>query len=289
MFLKFRKKKSIIEIPSNQITYCIDNKILTLPSKHPLPEFQEKFRLYDRFLPILVSYLPEEGKIIDIGANVGDTLYATIDRCSNKIICVEAADDFYELLEFNINALSEAQRGRVSALKKMAGTGSFTGTLEQTHGGTASLKVDEKTIQNYFSLDFLIGDKTSVNLIKVDTDGFDFDVIESAKQICKESKPILFWENEISEDFQLNGFEQMYYNLSELGYDTLYIFDNFGNLIFENSNFEILKQLHTYIYSMKKYDCTRTIFYTDVLAVSNKHKDLVTNAIEDYKRSFILK
>ncbi len=267
----------------------IDNKSLTVPLNHPLDSFMNQYKLYDRFLPILVSHLPKEGKIIDIGANVGDTLYATIDRCSNNIICVEAADDFYELLEININALNEGQRERVSALKRMVGTGRFTGTLEQTHGGTASLKVDEKTTQNYFSLDFLIDDKSAVNLIKVDTDGFDFDVIESAKQICKESKPILFWENEISEDFQLNGFEQMYYNLLELGYDTLYIFDNFGNIIFENSNFETLKQLNTYIYSMKKYDCTRTIFYTDVLAVSDKHKGLVTNAIEDYKRSCILK
>ena len=267
----------------------IDNKSLTVPLNHPLDSFMNQYKLYDRFLPVLVSYLPKEGKIIDIGANVGDTLYATIDRCSNNIICVEAADDFYELLEINISALKQGQRERVSALKKMVGTGSFTGTLEQTHGGTASLKVDEKTTQNYFSLDFLIEDKSAVNLIKVDTDGFDFDVIESAKQICKESKPILFWENEISEDFQFNGFEQMYYNLLELGYDTLYIFDNFGNIIFENSNFETLKQLNTYIYSMKKYDCTRTIFYTDVLAVSDKHKVLVTNAIEDYKRSCILK
>jgi FkbM family methyltransferase len=265
----------------------IQNKSLLSPINHPLEGFMNEFRLYDRFLTVLAKHLPNDKKVIDIGANIGDTLFGMIDNCSSKFYCIEPSEYFFSFLEKNVLNLSKENRNRIILLKEMIGTGSFKGVLQQYHEGSAKLKLDQINDNKYISLDNLA--ISDVILIKVDTDGFDFDVIESAKQICKESKPILFWENEISEDFQLNGFEQMYYNLSELGYDTLFIFDNFGNLIFENSNFETLKQLNTYIYSMKKYDCTRTIFYTDVLAVSDKHKGLVTNAIEDYKRSCILK
>ena len=280
--LNFSNKK---KTELKQIT--IENKLLLSPINHPLEGYMKEFRLYDRFLPVLAKYLPYDKKIIDVGANIGDTLFGMIDNCSSKFYCIEPSDHFFSFLEKNVCNLSEENRNRIILLKEMIGTGSFKGVLQHYHDGSAKLKLDQINDHKYISLDNL--DISDVILIKVDTDGFDFDVIESANQVCKESKPILYWENEISEDFQLHGFQKMYGNLLDLGYETLYIFDNFGNLIFENSNFETLEQLNTYIYSMHKHNCTRTIFYTDVLAVSSNYKDLVEIAIQDYKNNFISK
>jgi hypothetical protein len=72
-----------------------------------------------------------------------------------------------------------------------------------------------------------------------------------------------------------------------VGYCNLYIFDNFGNLVVEKSNYHTLKNINAYLYSMKKYHATRTFYYTDILAATNKHLLIVENAIEDYKENWI--
>ncbi len=138
-------------------------------------------------------------------------------------------------------------------------------------------------------MDTIIEDSFDVILLKVDTDGFDFDVITSAKKILSDSEPILFWENEISEDFQNKGSNELYRMLTIRGYKHIYIFDNFGNLISEESDFETLKHINSYVYSMDKYGCTRSFHYTNILATTEKNYLTVKNAINEYKIQWINK
>ena len=64
----------------------IGDYYILLPPEHKLPEYQAKGRLYDRFLPTLCLALPQDGEtIIDLGANVGDTAIAIVQRCDNPI------------------------------------------------------------------------------------------------------------------------------------------------------------------------------------------------------------
>lgn len=44
----------------------------------------------------------------------------------------------------------------------------------------------------------------------MDTDGYDFDVLKSSENILIKSEPILFWENQMFEDFQIQGFNDLY-------------------------------------------------------------------------------
>lgn len=117
----------------------------------------------------------------------------------------------------------------------------------------------------------------------MDTDGFDYDVIKSSQRILIDSEPILYWENQISDDFQLEGYDQLYVFLTELGYDHIHVFDNFGNLILEKSDFDTLRNINSYVLSMDKHDCTRTFYYTDVLASTKKNLTIVKDAIDEYK------
>jgi hypothetical protein len=69
-----------------QQSFKIGDYYILLPPEHKLPEYQAKGRLYDRFLPTLCLALPQDGEtIIDLGANVGDTAIAIVQRCDNPI------------------------------------------------------------------------------------------------------------------------------------------------------------------------------------------------------------
>lgn len=271
-------------------TYQIGNYNLHVPPNFPLANIQKKYRLYDRFLPVLAKNLSSDKIIIDVGANIGDTVIALLPYCTNPIICIEPSDVFYSYLQNNLALLSEKDSKRVKTVKKLVGTGILKGELIQIGPGTATVK-DNNTSANsaHTALDRIIEQKSDVVLIKVDTDGYDFDVLQSCSQICTESEPILFWENEISEDFQIIGFENLYGWLVNKGYKYVYVFDNFGNLMIEECDFKTLKNINSYIYSMLKKNCTRTIYYTDILAVTDKYHLLAQKAIEEYKNMWINK
>jgi len=69
----------------------------------------------------------------------------------------------------------------------------------------------------------------------------------------------------------------------------IYLFDNFGNLILEESDFETLRNINSYVYSMEKHGCTRTFYYTDILAATEKNYLIVKDAINEYKTEWIKK
>ena len=112
-----------------------------------IPQYQQKYRLYDRFLPHLAPYL--DGTVVDVGANCG-VLAVSMGMNNHKLsfICVEPEDQCLELLYKNTEKIDnhvEVIAGKV---------------------GTDDIKLDEIV-------------KEGVGLIKVDVDGYDWDVINT--------------------------------------------------------------------------------------------------------------
>lgn len=268
--------------------YRIGKYEIAIPDGCRLPEFQRAFKLYDRFLPVLAKHVNSDKLIVDVGANIGDTATAVLQVCQNPIVCIEPSDTYFAYLDFNIRANFVESLSRIALVKRLIGTGHFSGQLSHEERGTASLKVEEAMgVSNHLRLDSLLKDTSSVILLKVDTDGFDFDVLQSAERILTDSEPLLFWENEVSADFQMDGFNNLYRMLEQRGYQYICIFDNFGNIISDNASFTTLSHLAAYTYSMKAYNCTRTIYYTDVLAATGKYYRPFSDAIADYRREWI--
>lgn len=268
--------------------YVIGNYTLAVPPHMALPSLQKKHRLYDRFLPVLAKHIDGAGLIVDVGANVGDTTIAILQECKNPILSIEPSDSFHSFLKKNIATLPVEQNARIKIIKKMVGTGSFMGSLTHSMMGTATLHVETNSKSTtHTPLDELVDDGDNIVLLKTDTDGFDFDVICSAYKILKHSEPILFWENEVSEDFQLEGYTKMYEVLESNGYQYIYIFDNYGNLMTQESHFATLRNITSYLYTMKKNKQTRTFYYTDVLACTTKNLNQVKAAIKEYKKDWI--
>ena len=243
--------------------YKIGDYAIKLPSHHRLPGYQQEFPLYDRFLPVLAKHISFDKLIIDVGANVGDTTIAIMQNCKNPIYAFEPDPVFYDYLLKNVYTSPLNKSCRVTTFKRFVGTGNVSSRC--------------------IPLDSFI-DTEDVVLLKIDVDGFDYDVINSAGSILSRSEPILFWENWIDTDRQFEGFCDMYKHLSKQGYCYLYLIDNYGNLLLKDTDFRTLIDINNYLYTLKKSGARVPFDYIDVLAVTEKYRDNVRSAIREYEK-----
>jgi len=264
-------------------SYRVGNVKMTIPRFLDLPNIQAKHPVYDRFLPILCQHLDSHRLIIDVGSNIGDTLVAISQQCANPILCVEPSITFFPFLVENLKRIPRPER--VKTLQVMVGTGDFSGSLEHSVKGTARLMTQAgKDTLRFASLDSIVEESGEIALVKSDTDGFDFDVILSGPGLIRREEPVIFWENEIHGQTQLDGFGKLYAMLEQAGYKYLYVFDNFGNLLLEEATYESLLSINRYLHSMKHSGQSRTFYYVDILASTDKYHSAVINALTAFKK-----
>ena len=269
--------KTRLTRPTN---YKVGEHLITIPADHNLPVFQGAHRLYDRFLPVLCSHLPSTGVIVDVGANIGDTIAAVMQTCSNPIIAIEGHLPYFEILRDNLSKIDP--NNRVTPIHALVGTGAHKGSLV-AGGGTATL--DNSGAGQMRALDELLANwLDQVVLLKVDTDGFDADVILSGMGMIEASRPMLFWEGGTAGAIT---FESMYEKIAATGYDRFWIFDNFGNLMLSECGTKELKDFDRYIASVHRHRCTLAICYVDVLASSQNNLATARAAIAKYRSDYI--
>jgi FkbM family methyltransferase len=260
--------------------YLIGDQEISLPFNHNLPSYQAENRLYDRFLPFLCRQIGDaSGWIIDVGANVGDTAVSMAQACQNPLLCIEGDSAFFGLLRQNVLPFEP----RVRCREALVGTGRFSGKLTNT-GTTAYLSHSLSSPISSIPLDQLVAEARidRLSLLKVDVDGYDSDVLLSGSHTIAKFKPILFWENACETDEQFSALDGLYDFLTVRGYRYLWVFDNFGNLMLAECSFQNIRDLTLYVRSQDRYRCTRTIFYTDVLAVPDE-LDMARKAISRYR------
>ncbi|HEY8031739.1 MAG TPA: FkbM family methyltransferase [Methylocella sp.] len=277
--------------PQATTRYKIGELIIELNPEHRLPLYQSQHRLYDRFLPVLCRRLePADHWIIDVGANVGDTAIAIAQACANPILCVEGDAEYFDLLKRNVENLLSARERPTRCVKVLVGTGRFSGSLERD-GTTAGLAQDIAGDHRAVPLDEVVREAGlptgEIALVKVDTDGYDSDVILSATGVLAASRPILFWENYFSSRAQIRDLDQLYQCLEDMGYRYFWAFDNFGNLMLEECSVKNIRDLNAYVASQEFHGCTRTIWYTDILAASENNLSRAREAVEDFCSSIV--
>ena len=264
--------------------YRIGNAYITLDFTHRLPDYQFSHPYYDRFLPHLVSYLPSHSVVIDVGANVGDTLVGMIGANSEiEYICIEADSSFFADLQKNVRDIqSQFPNSSVHAVNVFVGKNINDISLEGV-GGTKHAVLGGGSIKSQTLNKILddIGVKSDISLIKTDVDGFDYDVIRSAYDSLQ-SNPYLYFECQYENVSQLNGYKQLFSELIERGYEYFSVFDNFGQFIVSTSDLKQLEELLDYVYRQNTAKGSRTFFYYDILAYSKHQSESVKELVSDY-------
>lgn len=167
--------------------------------------------------------------IVDVGAAIGDTallLLSNLYDNINKIHCIDGDRDFFKLLE---NNLKKEEKAAVYFCLLSSTDNNLIPELVRIHNGTASAQGNSSS--NSMTLDSLIDSKKidSIDLIKIDVDGFDGQVMNGAMKTLSQYKcPIIFeLHPKLIKDTN-NRIQDIFDALQVCNYTKCYWFSKFG-------------------------------------------------------------
>ena len=256
---------------------------IKLPENHLLPSYQKKHLKYDRFLPHLVKYVTPLDTIVDIGANVGDTLAGMIEKNStSNYICIEPDACFFSYLEENIALIKTSIKGlKIQIIKALVGK-NITNVSLDGKGGTKRSVINNQGGIKSLPLDEIIPNGLNIRILKSDVDGFDYDVLDSSIEVIKNHKPIIFFECQCDVEYQMKGYFETLNSLESEGYCDWTVFDNFGEIVVRTNNINIIKQLMNNIWQQNLGKATRTIYYLDILSAQSTDSTLIDKVLAEY-------
>lgn len=184
-------------------------RFLTVPAEHPLAAILIEFPQYNRPLGLAVEALALSRTdnsalvIIDVGANVGETIAVIEDRNPGlpSYLCIDADQDILQLC-----ALNHTGNSRVQVKHCYIGEDEGAAVSLQDDGrSNPSIKsaADDQSEGNagyrrLVRLDTVAGPfaeaQGRISLIKIDTEGYDFSVLRSAPRLLDKYKPAVYFE-----------------------------------------------------------------------------------------------
>ncbi len=269
---------------------------IRLPKSHLLPTYQRDHALYDRFLPILAQHLPDDALVIDVGANVGDTVAAMASRNDRlHYVCIEPEATFFNLLKMNTENMARTMPLRHPPILKQAfvGEAPIVGSLVSA-GGTAKVQADSSanlTTTPYVTLSDVLtecgntGSSRHPILVKSDVDGWDFNVIRSLGKRIEDKNLLVFMECQTQTRQQFESFMSFFGNYTDPDY-TFTVFDNFGNILLEDATAKIVQSLLSYVWRQERGVGTRTIWYLDILISTTLTRPLARSAVHAYRQEY---
>lgn len=270
--------------------YLVGEVQLRLPFDHALSRYQARFPTYDALLPLLAANLPKASLVIDIGANVGDTIAGMASANPElHFAAVEPSADFLPYLAANCDELERSYPSlKVEIVRAFISDDLPIGGLEGKAGTRRAVVGDpsRQTIQN-ITLDHLVEHFTgrAISLVKVDTDGFDWSVLASGRIFFEKERPLLFFETELGLSFEhFDRYVEEILYLARCGY-RFTIFDNFGSPILEFQQAEVVRQMLLYLISSHA-NLSKTIYYYDILASTASTDALVRSTLDVWSHKF---
>jgi FkbM family methyltransferase len=226
--------KGISGIYDPLINYPIKNHQLKLPISHSLPLVLQYHPEYADNLSRLASCIYTKYpdlKIIDIGANIGDSVFIIRNKVSCPILCIEGDPIFFKILQTNTATCEDVVIKQVfigdndgSANKKLV-----------VVAGTAHFADSSNTNTEFKKLSSVLKEETQftqAKLLKIDTDGFDLAIIRGSVDYLQTVKPVLFFEYDpfFFKNQKEDGVS-IFPLLQTLGYHSIIIYDNFGRYL----------------------------------------------------------
>jgi FkbM family methyltransferase len=235
------------------IRYNLCGSEIAINFSHQLPFYRKANPTYSANLFRLASFIRKERghlKMIDVGANVGDSYCISRPEPEDRYLLIEGDDTYFRLLKRNIPD-DPAVECVKALLSDRPSTGQATLVSE---GGTA--RVATGTQANgavaYETLDRIIESHPGAsesNLLKTDVDGYDCRVLRGGLHFINSAAPILFFEHH-PRLLRLAGEvdDSIFAELAARGYEDFIVYDNFGYLLtcVSSSDIKFLKDLINY-------------------------------------------
>lgn len=189
--------------------------------------------------------------VIDIGANVGDTIAIIKSIIDIPVIGIEGDDISYSFLEKNT-----AQFKDVTILKKFLGEKKESRPVAfEKSGWNTTILLPEESNQSISlqSLDEVLTEKElmtrNLKLLKIDTEGFDTIILRGAHDMIQQHHPAIYIEfnRNNMEAIKEDGLSTLF-SLEAEGYRSVIFFDNNGRYLttLDINQHEIIRNLYNY-------------------------------------------
>jgi FkbM family methyltransferase len=283
-----RVEKASRGFPSSEtrgdMAYVVGPWTITLPFEHRLPSYRRDWRMYDQPLRLIADGLRSLGDdvcAIDVGANVGDSAALISADGRIPVLCVEGDPLYLPYLRRNAAVMGlhvfieecfvDSREGFVdpAELDRGDGTTSAVRALDRPAKSGVPVRRLEQLVKRHPAFD-------RADLIKLDTDGRDFEILLSHERYLEERMSVLFFEYALEHSpTDTERSLQCIDMLFRIGYKRMVVFDNFGNRLFSTSSAEVFGELNLYLLSNARYG--RAVYYFDVCAIAKPH-----DALDDF-------
>jgi FkbM family methyltransferase len=226
--------------PSMTIVTRLNGTELEAPANHSLASLLASRPLYESELNRLLTFTAADRaplKVIDVGANIGDTRVRAPHGLQAEWLCIEAHPGFFALMARNcrrmsdvcleLAAVSDRDCGEPIGLNQRVGTASIAA---DTADAADVVDVPARTLDSILARHPQF---SRAALFKTDTDGFEQRIFRGARRYLAEARPRIYFEcmsrhwrrapadNTPTEDLNI---------LSGFGYDTFAFYDEYGYL-----------------------------------------------------------
>lgn len=246
------KTKKDVQVTVGKYQVCMPGYNIQAVNYQLYPDLNAQF---GRLAKTIASAYPGM-TLVDVGANVGDTIAVVKSAVDIPVIGVEGDEITYSYLEKN-----SKQFNNVSIVKTFLGekTEDLNVNFEKS-GWNATIIPDAKGGKQvqFKTLDAVIAEggfnDRTIKLLKVDVEGFDTIVLRGSGQLIQKHKPVVFLEynrqNMIS--IKEDGLSTLL-SFAAYGYNRVAFFDHKGTLILASSiqNTELVTYMHDYASSPK--------------------------------------
>ena len=190
--------------------------------------------------------------VIDIGANVGDTIAIIKTAIELPVIGIEGDPISYRFLEknvqqfINVTLIKQFLGEKKETVHVTMGKDGWNNTLVPTDSTTGK-EVNLQTLDEVLE-ERKLSDQT-IKLLKIDTEGFDTIILRGAYGLLQKQKPVLYFEYNKSNQQAIHedGLSTLF-SLQRFGYNTLVFFDNKGRYILSVplAQQQLISDLHRY-------------------------------------------
>ena len=266
-----RLRQILVRAGDPTVEYDFRGTRLRMPLSHDLPVILREYPLYSDNLGRIAGQLftkYQNLSIIDVGANIGDSAVTIRRYAQVPILCIEGEPKFAELIGENV-----AHMNPPPVIEE-----SFVGTSGESlqavvHNGTARLEpaeADNGLSIRMKSLENILEERPSFQasrLLKIDTDGMDIAILNSAIAWISRQKPVLFFEYDpdLQRAHNVGGLELLG-RLRRVGYHRVLVYEADGDYMFsaELGHQLLFSELHEYFSgrASRKY-CDLCIFHHD--------------------------
>lgn len=255
----------------------VAGKQLWMPFSHRLPVYGRPGAEYNKILTRLADFIRISSDrlcLIDVGANIGDTIVMCGVTDADAVLALEPHPLYFGYLQRNFGDKSNIQKvqlvcGAEDAAPDGVQMKTVQGTAQIREATTGEMKMAVVRLDTLL-MDY--PDFLDCNLLKIDTDGHDFGVLQGAMGLIERTKPAILFECDVFQNIDyVRDVEEMFKFFTRAGYHDALVYDNWGYLFCRLD----LQKPEFFGYALF-HQIIENKHYFDILMISDSQKFLDT-------------